>query len=52
MVKEFGEYGVPLHYHYSQVHSDLVVVSVRVPSMDQIELFGYLLGTNKITNVK
>ena len=39
----FVEWGVLLHCHYSQVHSDPgVVVPVRVLSMSQIELFNHL----------
>ena len=39
----FGEYGVHLHCHYSQVHSDRLRVPLRVPSIGQIELFIHLL---------
>ena len=39
-----GKNGVPLHCHYSQVHSEPgVLVSVSVSSISQIDLFeGYL----------
>ena len=38
MFWRFGEFRVPLCFHYCQVHSDPVVVHVRVPSLGQIEM--------------
>ena len=36
----YGDYKIPLHYHYFQVHSEpWVVVPVRIPSMCQIDMF-------------
>ena len=41
-----------LHYHYSLVHSDSVVESIRVPSGGQIELFDLLLEVIFISYLK
>ena len=38
-----SEAPVSLHCHYSKVHSDRVVVPVKIPSIDQLKLFNHLL---------
>ena len=48
----FGECGVLLHCHYSQVHSLEMVVLVRVRSMGQIEMFNHFTVSKQMTDVK
>ena len=48
----FGECELSLHYHYCQDNWPKMVISVRVPSMDQIELFNHLNVYKHMTDVK
>ena len=44
----FGECGISLHCHYSQVLSNLKWLAVRVPPIGQIELSNHILGWKPI----
>ena len=46
----FGEIGLPFHYHYSQIH--LVGGTVKVSSLSQIKLFKILLRVIYINFLK
>ena len=55
--KSFGDFGVPIYWHYSQVHSELLIpvrvpsellIPVRVPS----ELFNHLTVYKQITGIE
>ena len=48
--RKSGECGVPVYWNYYQVNSDLLLVSVNLKSMGQMDLFknrSYLIGVSE-----